>query len=186
MVFLTAAFLGTGVIWLIELYRSLPFKDPQGKRPPYGLAIFRWRTNWQGDLVFLPATLAVISVYYSRMEVASSFWTSGAFFILPLLVGVAVTIAFILLEELKKEGAYPAGKKINVNRVYHTVYFCWTTYMLAGFIIRWFVYREEGLLLVLALTCFSLWVWNLAKDGGEPNFIWKKVTTAYPGRKTYL
>lgn len=184
MVFLATALLGTGAIWLIELYRCLPFKDPRKTRPPLGLAIFRWRTNWQGDLVFLPATVTLISVYYDRMEVSSSFWTSGSFFILPLLVGVSVTTVFILMEESKK--AYPTGKKININRVYHSVYFCWMAYMLAGFAIRWFVYREEVPFLIVALGSFSLWVRNLVDDGREPNFLWKKITKAYPGRKTHL
>lgn len=183
IVFLVTAFLGPGVLWLIELYRN--FKDRHElTRPPFGMAIFRWRAVCTGDLFFLPLTLLFISMYYARIRAEPSFWTSSGFYLIPFAFGFAVSAGFILFEEI--EGRYSGRKKLNLNRVYHFLYFWWMSYMLSGFAIRWIVYRGETTLLIFAACAFFLWAVDIYQDGVKPNPLWIRITRKYPDRSAYL
>ena len=182
MILYVTAFLGTGMLWLIELYRSFNNRHKKD-RPPWGLAVFRWRAVCIGDLFFLPAACLFIAEYYARVRVEPSFWTSQAFFSIPLAFGLVVSAGFILLEEAT--GSYPKGKKVSLNRVYHFFYFWWMSYMLSGFAIRWLVYWEEPRFFAYAVAAVCFWAYTVYEDGAKPNPVWIKITQRYPRRTEY-
>ncbi len=182
LVFVIVAFAGPGVVYSIELARSV--FDRQ-RRAPWGLAIFRWPTVWFGDLIWISMTVAVVAEYYHRAQVDRTFLTDTEFFILCIPVGIISAVLFLVLEETR--GDYPAGEKVNANRAYHFVYFAWIAYMLFAAATRGLYYlltdREEPVLVVLALLSFfggygsSIF---LAETNRNP--FWKWVVRRYPSR----
>ena len=165
-----------GLVYVIELGRSL-FSEG---RPPYGLAIFRWTTVYIGDLMFLAPLIAVMALYYNRVEVSESFFTNRGFFALCALMGLFYSAGFILLEEVTR--VYPQ-KDLGqiINRTYHFFFVIWMVYMLIGALRAPFYGQEMGLVAV-ALVLFALYLVTQGIDNLRPdlNFVWRAVQQAYP------
>lgn len=169
---------GPVAIYLIELARSVRDKN----RAPYGLAIFRWTMVWVGDSL-LAGTIATVTAYYQRVQIESSPFTGLGFFVFCGVAGVLLSVGFIIFEEMTN--AYPKGHKRNANRAYHCIYFAWMAYMLIGSLrsLVWItMYREEVLLVVLALAFFVGYCVTIAIDLLGYNRIWQAIERRYPER----
>jgi len=167
-----------GLWFLVEAPRS--YFD--GRRPPWGLAIFRWNTNWLGDLLCLSAMTGAIAVYYQqfggpqpRAESDEIVWVA---------VGIATTVSFlfILFEELAGSYAVRADK-FNANRLYHLVYFWVMVYLASTALTRFAIIGpgEAQTAVVVAFVAGAGWVATFVADTlGIENFIWLGVKCRYP------
>ena len=173
---LMAFLAGPVAIYVIEFGRAL--FNPT--RPPWGLAIFRWASVWLGDSL-LALAIGVIALYYSRVLVEDSIWTGRGFSIFSLLLGLALSIGFIIFEE--SVGIYPTELKININRVYHFFYFAWMAGMLVGAtrIIGYGVVggQERGLALAAALLVFLYFI-TVGIDALDKSPLWHLIQHWYP------
>lgn len=173
------AFLASPVaIYLIELTRSVFDKS----RLPFGLAILRWPTVCLGDPL-LAGIVATMAVYYQRIQVDPSPFTGLGFFVSCGVIGFLLSAGNIIFE--KVTGGYPKGHEININRPYHFLYTAWMVYMLVGSLrsIAWVVvYRDELLLVVIALVLFGGHCITQAIERLGYNYIWQALERRYPER----
>jgi hypothetical protein len=134
---------------------------------------------WLGDFVFLAGFAATMTAYYQRVSVESSPLT-GSWFFLACGVGAAIiTLIFLSSEEIR--GEYPAGHKLNANRVYHSVYFWWMWYIVLGSLrVLW--YWQEIALTITAAGFLAGYVIVLVLDSTGHNPIWPMVVRRYPER----
>src|SRR3989344_3574347 len=123
---LLIALLGPFAVWLIEAYRTSKHPDT---KVPYGFNILRWTGVWIGDLVFITLAVAILTVWYDRVEVNSGFWTSWTFSLLCLLGGIALALLFIHLEN---QANVWRGDNVNLNRIWHTPYMAWVITLMLG------------------------------------------------------
>lgn len=105
-----------GILYLVEVGRYLA--DPT--RLPWGLAIFRWNSNWLGELFLIPIAISFMAAYYQRVQVEPSFWTSPTFFILCWIVALIYVFVFVTLENTSAD--FPPGERLNANRIWHVLY----------------------------------------------------------------
>lgn len=174
-----------GILWLIEFSRS--YFD-EARRPPYGLAIFRWNTNWLGDSLGLPLAMAGIALFYQKVRTVEENWFVNGWWIslAALLVAVAITLLFVGKEEV--EGAYQGADKWSANRLFHTPFFGLMVFLLFDFVLRfialWAIGFEGGSLgMLMVVVGFSLWFICFVADGaGIKNPIWQRIEERWPMR----
>lgn len=172
-----------GAIYLIELYRS--FKDDS--RLPWGLSVFHWTTNFVGDPVFITGILIGLALFYSRVRVGESIWTSRGFSISQLILGLTLAVAFIAMEEMA--GSFPPGHKWNVNRVYHFFLFAFfATQLIGGLRILWYgiIEGQERGLAVIILLLFAGYATAFVIDGKGWNPWWDYLKGQHPDKTWYL
>ncbi|OGY29120.1 MAG: hypothetical protein A3F33_02030 [Candidatus Woykebacteria bacterium RIFCSPHIGHO2_12_FULL_43_10] len=149
-------------------------------RLPHGLAAFRYATVTLGDAVFIGHALLVMREYYSRVLVPESFWTSTAFSIGCLVIGFALSLAYLI----SKDGfpPYPAGYWTDFDRWTHFTYFGIVGAIMVGFLRAPFYGQETGLWVatfVLFLGGYGLTIWMTVTDH---NPLWHYIQAHVPGR----
>ncbi len=182
VVLIITAMVGTWAIWVIEYFRSQFDHD----RPPYGLTIFRWRSNFIGDLFFLTGAVTIMDIIYSKVVVSSSFFTGSWFFLMAACFGLASASTFLMVENKDPKGYGNLGvKRFNWNRVYHFGYVTLMVYIFLGYL-RLLFYGEQLLLVALTAVCYLGWAFvTIYLDSKGANRIWEKVTSS-TGRSKYL
>lgn len=181
IVAILATMAGCWMIWVIEFFRW----TTDHRRPPYGLVIFRWRSNFIGDLFFLTGAVTILDVIYSKVEVDSSFFTDTGFFVITAFLGLVAAIAFVIIENKDPQGyGNPYVKQFNLNRVYHFGYFALMVYIFLGYL-RLLFYWERPILLLFATACYLGWAMTIYLDGKSENGIWLKVVRD-SGKRRYL
>lgn len=175
-VFLTLLAWSPGGIWIAEVIRW--FKD-RNNRPPWGLSIFRWTSAWLGD-IFLGSAMAIVDVYYERVEVSSgTFLTSWAFSIATIALGAVATLQFIRIDNK----SWGKGNLVNINRVVHLPYFFVIITLLFGAVrvIGYGIFGgDERGLAWLAFGLVSVWFVALAVDITDTSPLWHWVRRNWP------
>ena len=175
-VFLILIAWSPGGIWVAEVIRWLRDRN---KHPPWGFSIFHWTSAWLGD-ISLGCTMAIVDVYYRRVEVSSgTFLTSRQFSIATIALGAFATLQFIRIDNK----SWGKGNLVNINRIVHLPYFFVITTLLFG-AVRVIGYgiiggNERGLAW-LALGLASFWFVALAVDLTDTSPLWHWVQKKWP------
>lgn len=177
-VFVIIVSLGIIAIWLIELVWGHFVV-----RLPYGLASFRYLTNFVGD-VGLVGIIAIWVEFNKRVQVEDdSFWTNRTFSLEAVILGFLLAVLFVTIEETTREWPKELSFFHNPNRLYHFLYFAWLAGLLIGAsrIIKYGIVdgHEQGLAFA-ALALFVVYIATFVLDTFDLNPAWRHLRAKYP------